>query len=125
MAMRVALPDWTALALFAAMILALAVYGLAVSAHFPREHRRESLRSSAGAAVLWGTMAVAAIAAVAALHYAVISLPGYSAVIAGGAALLAAPLVLKPLPDSLVDGRAGLLVFAALAAALALISARL
>lgn len=120
--MRVALPDWTALALFAAMILTLAVYGLAVSAHFPREQRREALRNGGGAAVLWGTMAVAGLAAAVALRYALVSLPGYAAVLAAGAALLAAPLVLKPFPDRVVDGRAGLLVLAALAAGLALLT---
>jgi hypothetical protein len=123
--MRVPLPDWTALALFAATILSLAVYGLAASAHFPPEHRRPQLRGAMGALVLWGTMAVAGLTAVATLHFALVSLPGYAAVIAGGAALLAAPIVLKPLPDSLVDGRPGLLAFAALAAALAFISTRL
>ena len=47
------------------------------------------------------------------------ALPWYATVIGGGAALLFAPLLLQPLPDSFVNGRRGLLVFAAGAIALA------
>jgi len=120
--MRVTLPDPTALALFAGMTLAVTLYGLAVSAHFPAEHRRASLRDAVGHAVLWGTMAVAVGVAVWAVRFALVALPGYSAVIAGGLAILVAPLVLKPLPDRLLDGRAGLLLFALSALGLAILA---
>ena len=41
------------------------------------------------------------------------ALPWYALVIGGGAVLLFAPLLLQPLPDSFVNGRRGLLAFAA------------
>lgn len=121
--MRIATPEWTVLALFIAIVLSVTVYGLALSAHFPAEHRRESLSGPTGGLILWGTMVAAGLAAAAAVRLGWAFLPGYAAVIAGGAAILAAPLVLKPLPDHLIDERGGLLVFAALAALFAAISA--
>jgi hypothetical protein len=54
-----------------------------------------------------------------ALVLAWMALPWYATVIGGGAALLFAPLLLQPLPDSFVNGRRGLLVFAAGAVVLA------
>ncbi|MEZ5815847.1 MAG: hypothetical protein R3D44_02040 [Hyphomicrobiaceae bacterium] len=120
--MRVALPDWTALALFSGLVLAVTLYTLALSIHFPAEHRRASLRNGMGRVVLLGTMAVAGCAALVALRFAAGFLPGYAAVLAGGAAILVAPVVLKPLPDSLIDDRGGLLLFAGVAAALAMVS---
>ena len=47
-------------------------------------------------------------------------IPWYAAVIGGGLAILAAPLVLQQFPDRFVDGRAALLSFAAAGIALAL-----
>ena len=123
--MRVTLPDWLALGLFAAAVLALAAYALAVSAHFPREHRRDSLRGIAGTLILWGTVTVAAISAGVAIHTAVTGLPAHAAILAGGVAVLAAPLILKPLPDGLIDEGTGLLLFAGLAAGLAFALTRL
>ena len=52
-------------------------------------------------------------------------LPLYAAVIGGGAMVLFAPLLLQPFPDSFVNGRQGLLIFAGLAAGLALVAGRL
>jgi hypothetical protein len=123
--MRIATPDWTVLALFIAIVLSVTVYGLALSAHFPAEHRRASLSGPTGRLILWGTMAASGLAAAAAIRLGWAFLPGYAAVIAGGLAILAAPLVLKPLPDHLIDERRGLLVFAAFAATFAAISATL
>ncbi len=117
--MRVALPDWTALVLFAATVLSVALYALAVSGHFPAEHRRATLSDAMGGGILWGTLAIAVSAAGAAVGFALWRLPGYAAVIAGGLAVLAAPVVLQAFPDRFVDGRRGLVVFAGLAAALA------
>lgn len=121
--MRVALPDWTALALFAATVLAVALHALAVSGHFPAEHRRATLRDGLGAAILWGTIVVAVLAGGAAVVFALWRLPGYAAVIAGGLAVLAAPMVLQVFGDAFVDGRRGLVVFAGLAGVLAVMSA--
>ncbi len=120
--MRVALPDWTALALFAAIVLAVALYALAVSGHFPAEHRRATLRDGLGGGILWGTIAIAALAGGAAVVFALWRLPGYAAVIAGGLAVLGAPVVLQAFPDRFVDGRRGLVVLAGSAAVLAVVA---
>lgn len=120
--MRVALPDWSALALFSGLVLLVTLYALALSIHFPAEHRRTSLKGGLGATVLWGTTAVTIAAALMAIRLGLGILPRYMAVIAGGAAVLAAPMFLKPLPDTLIDDRGGLLLFAGLAALLALLS---
>lgn len=123
--MRMPLPDWMALALFAAMVLAVALFGLAASAHFPAASRRPSLCGAAGSAILWGTVATTLAATAQAVRLAIDVLPVYAAVIAAGAALLSAPLLLKPLPDTLIDDRAGLILFAALSAVLAAVSTQL
>jgi len=47
-------------------------------------------------------------------------MPWPAAVIAGGAAILAAPLLLRPLPDRFVNGRAALLAFSGASVVLAL-----
>ncbi len=121
--MRVALPDWTALALFAATVLVVTLYGLTVSAHFPAEHRRPSLTTPVGTVILWTSMTIAMAVALWAVRYALAVLPGYAAVIAAGAAILVAPLLMKVLPDSFLDGRAGLVTFALLAVVCAVIAA--
>jgi hypothetical protein len=120
------MPDvnWLSLALFMALVLSVSLYGLTASGHFPREHRAERLRGRLGAGILWGTMAVTATAALYAVLLAVQTLPWYAAVIGGGGMLLVAPLLLQPMPDSFVDGRRGLLAFAAAAAALAVIASQ-
>jgi hypothetical protein len=107
--------SWSALALFVALTLSLALYGLTASGHFPAEHRGESLRGGLGSVILWGTMAMSGIAAVYGIAFAMRTLPWHLAVIGAGAALLVAPLLLQPLPDRFVDGRRGLLAFSALA----------
>lgn len=116
------MPPLPELAVFMALILALALYGLAVSGHFPSEHRAPPLRDGLGAALLWGTMALALLLLLVALVFAAVHLPVYAAVIGGGAMLLAAPLLLQPFPDSFVNGRSALLTFAALGLGLALLA---
>jgi hypothetical protein len=117
--------DWPALAVFIALILSVSLYGLTVSGHFPSEHRDEALRTATGAAVLWLTMLVCAAATAYAIIFASRSLPWYAAVLGAGGALLVAPLLLQPLPDSFVNGRRGLVTFALAAAALAWQASRL
>jgi hypothetical protein len=117
--MRMVLADWTALALFAGLVLVVATYALALSGHFPAEHRAAHFRTPGGIAVLWGTAAIALGAGGIALAFAWHRIPLPAAIIAGGLAVLVAPLVLQPLPDSFVDGRRGLLVLALAAAAIA------
>jgi hypothetical protein len=99
--------NWGALGMFALLVMSAALYGLTASGHFPSEHRAEVLRSTGGAAILWGTMALALATAIVGLALAWAMLPWTWAVIVGGAVLLMAPLVLQLFPDSFVDGRAG------------------
>src|SRR5260370_38203761 len=47
--------------LFMVLLLAAALCGLAASGHFPREHRSPALRTTAGALILFGSMALAAL----------------------------------------------------------------
>lgn len=115
--------NWGVLAVFALLLMSAALYGLTVSGHFPSEHRAETLRSTGGATILWGTMALALATAVFGVWLAWVALPWTWAVIVGGGVLLMAPLVLQHFPDSFVDGRAGLVVFAGAGAALALLVA--
>ena len=107
------MPDmnWVALGLMMGTVLLASLYGLAASGHFPAEFRPVKLQQGWGALVLWATMVATGLACAAALALAWHALPWYATVIGGGAALLFAPLLLQPLPDSFVNGRRGLLVF--------------
>jgi len=109
-----------ALVLFMLLMAAVSLHGLAASGQFPREHRAAALRSAAGAAILFGSIAVAALSLLAGLFFALQTIPWYAAVIGGGMPVLFAPLLLRPLPDTFVNGRAALLLFSAAAAVTAL-----
>jgi hypothetical protein len=115
--------NWGVLVVFALLLMSAALYGLTASGHFPSEHRAQALKSAGGATILWGTMALALATAVFAVWIAWVALPWTWAVIVGGSVLLMAPLVLQRFPDSFVDGRAGLVVFAGMGAALAVVVA--
>jgi hypothetical protein len=104
---------WIALVLFMLGVGFSALYGLTVSGHFPAEFRADELRGGAGAAVLWGTIVVTGIAAATTLIVGWMILPWYALAIGGGMMLLATPLLLRPFPDWFVNGRVGLLTFAA------------
>jgi hypothetical protein len=109
------------LVLLTGLLLALALHALAASGQFPSEHRTPALASGLGVVVLYGTIAVAMTSLMAALLAAWRLVPWYAAIIGGGLAILAAPLVLQQFPDRFVDGRASLLSFATAAALLALL----
>jgi hypothetical protein len=111
-----------AIGLFAALILSASLYGLTVSGHFPSEHRGADLRGGLGSAILWGSMLVVTLCIVWAVAFAARELPWYAAIIAGGGAVLATPLLLRPFPDAFVNSRFGLIVFAAASAALAILT---
>lgn len=111
---------WIDLAIFMALLLAVTLYGLAVSGHFPWSDRPASSRSVAGAALTWLTLVVAVAALGMAVRLAWVRLPWPAAVIGGGLVILFAPLILQLLPDRFVDGRAALITFAAAAGALAI-----
>jgi hypothetical protein len=111
------------LLLFALLVSAAALQGLAATGHFPlqRESKNSAVRpkrvilfTSIGAAVL-GLI----VGSVAALRL----MPLPAAIIAGGLSLLFCPLLLRALPDRFVDGAGALIAFAAatLAAAVILI----
>lgn len=111
---------WFGLLLFMGLVAAASLYGLAASGQFPREHRAGPLRSVAGAAILFGSIAVTLLSLLAGLLFAWQTIPWYAAVIGGGAPVLFAPLLLRPWPDEFVNGRAALLLFSAIAAVTAL-----
>jgi len=108
------------LVLFTLLMLMLSLHALSASGHFPREHRAAALRSLLGVVILHGTILVALTALIAGLWAAWRLIPWYAAVIAGGLAILAAPLVLQEFSDSFVDDRRSLLSFAGASVALAI-----
>ena len=105
--------NWVALGLLMSGLLLVALYGLAASGHFPAEFRPRKLQQGWGLIVLWATMIATGLAGVVVLALAWQALPWYAVVIGGGVVLLFAPLLLQPMPDSFVNGRRGLLAFAA------------
>jgi hypothetical protein len=109
-----------ALVLFTALLLSAALTALAASGHFPSEHRAASLRSGVGHAILFGACVVSALSLAVGIAMAWLVLPWTAAVIGAGVAILAAPLLLRPLPDAFVNGRAALVAFASASALLAL-----
>ena len=86
--MRLLLPEWSALAVFFALVLAAALYALVLSVHFPAEHRRPALRSALGTAVLWTTALVTFLSIMAGVRMGWAILPGPVAVLADGAEAL-------------------------------------
>ncbi len=112
-------------ALFVVLVLCIALSALVASGHFPHRHRAPSLRCGVGRAILFGACALAAVALVIGAAAAWRIVPWPAAVIGGGAAILAAPLVLRPLPDRFVNGRAGLVVFSGASIVLAIAIAAL
>src|SRR5712691_1982031 len=99
------------LVLFMALLLAVALCGLAASGHFPREHRSPALQSGAGPFILFGSLALSVLCLAAGIALAGRVIPWYATVIGGGAVVLAAPLLLRPLPDAFVNGRGALIAF--------------
>ena len=108
------------LVLFTLLILMLSLHGLSASGHFPRERRAAALSSPLGAVILYGTILIALTSLIAGLWAAWRLIPWYAAVIAGGLAILAAPLVLQQFSDSFVDDRGSLLSFAGASVAFAI-----
>ena len=109
------------LALFTTLLLFVSLLALAACGQFPREHRAPALASGSGAFILYGTIAVAFISVLIAFFAAWRLIPWYAAVIGGGLAILAAPLVLQKFTDRFVDGRGSLMSFAGAGGLLALL----
>jgi len=99
------------LILFMALLLAVALCGLAASGHFPREHRSPALTSGAGPFILFGSLTLSVLCLAVGVALAWRAIPWYAAVIGGGAVALAAPLALRPFPDTFVNGRGALIAF--------------
>ncbi len=112
-------PHWLWLGTFMAGVLAVALYGLTASGHFPAQARSDKFKAGMGAIVLWATLLATALAAASMLLQSWSILPWYFSLLGGGAMLLFAPLLLQALPDSFVDSRRALLTFSACAVALA------
>ena len=108
------------LVLFTLLMLMLSLHGLSASGHFPRGHRAAALSSPLGAVILHGTILIALISLIAGLWAAWRLIPWYAAVIAGGLAILAAPLVLREFSESFVDDYRSLLSFASVSVGLAI-----
>jgi hypothetical protein len=111
-----------ALVCFAGLLLAATLLTLAASGHFPR---RGKDAGAPGAMVLWTSLGAGLAALLAGFAAAWLLLPVPAAVIAGGLAVLAAPLVLQHCPDRFVDGPGAPIVFAASALFFAVILLRL
>ena len=82
-------------------LLVFSLHILAASGQFPREHRAPALTSGVGGIVLYGTIAMAITSLLVAFFAAWRLIPWYAAVIGGGLAILAAPLVLQQFTDTL------------------------
>jgi hypothetical protein len=106
---RAAVPP---LLLFMALLLALALHGLAAAGHFPQEHRSPALRSRLGSLVLFGSIVIALISLGAGLLVAWQRIPWYAATIGGGGMVLVAPVLLQLFSDRFVDGPGALIAFA-------------
>ena len=111
------------LILFTTLMLAVSLHGLTASGHFPRETRLPAMATGAGLAVLWLTILIVLGCLVVGLIAAWRLIPWYAAVIGGGGGILVAPLVLQWFPDRFVDGKRGLISFAAAAMLLSLLLA--
>src|ERR1700674_3447777 len=99
------------LALLMALVLFFSMHGLAASGHFPKQHRSAALRAGAGPLVLFGSLLLSLLSLAAGLVLGARMITWYAAVIGGGAMVLAAPLVLRTLPDDVVNGRMALIIF--------------
>ena len=100
------------LAVFAIQVLVIALLLLCLSGHFPFAHQQPKLRELPGRLLLAASVLIGAIAVAQVIGFANRRLPIPVAIIAGGLALLSAPLLLQRLPASFVDGRRGLGVLA-------------
>jgi hypothetical protein len=111
---------WLSLALFMALVLSVALHGLAASGHFPRENRPLTLDSSIGRLTLYGSMTISTVCLLVGATIAWRMIPWYAAVIGGGTVVLGAPSVLGLLSNRVVNGSIALIVFSGMAILLAI-----
>lgn len=111
--------DFAAVGAFAAATLGACAGLVLTSGYFPAAARPAALRGGLGPiAIAAGVVTTAALALAALL--AGLQLPLAVAVVAGGAAFLAAPFVIQPLPERLRDSTLGAALFAVAGVALLL-----
>lgn len=106
------LNSWLQLAAFAALLFAASLHLLAAIGHFPKQVRTDEIGKGAGPFILHSTIAIVLLAAFSGIALIFQSVPWYAAIISGGLAALAAPLMLPNFSDEFVDGIRALLVFA-------------
>ena len=94
-----------------ALLLALSLFGLAASGHFPYKHRAPALCLGVGRLLLFGSIAIAIVCFATGITVVWRHIPWYAAIIGGGGVILIAPLAMHPLPDRFVDGASALIVF--------------
>ena len=109
------------LLVFMADLLAISLHWLAAAGHFPYEHRSTALRARFASAVLFGSIAVTCACFAMSLVFAWRAIPWYAAIIAAGAVVLTAPLLLQLFRERFVDGIAALLSFSGAAMVLTFI----
>ena|SRR5689334_13229349 len=108
------------LALFTTLFFVASLFVLTALGHFPRAARNETMSRGFGAVLLWGAIVVVALCVIVAVAAAWRFIPWFAALIAGGIAILVAPLALQYFSDAFVDGRRGVAIFAGLDLVLAL-----
>lgn len=116
--------NWAALVLFSALVLTIALFGLSLSGHFPTQAQKLGSKDVITRAVVVSCIIIVALSTAKTFGIALKHLPAPMAIIGGGAALLAAPLVLQRFSDTFVDGLRGIVALAAISLALILIAGR-
>ncbi len=117
--------QWPSLIAFTVQVLVIALLLLCLSGHFPFAHQQPKLKELPGRLLLAACVLIVAVSIAQLIGLVNRQLPIPVAIIAGGLALLSAPLVLQRLPERFVDGRRGLAALAGLAAAMAYLITRL
>jgi hypothetical protein len=101
------------LLLFALMVFAATLQGLAASGHFPLSDHASKAASPLGRLTLFGSIGITFLALVIGVVGALRLTSWSAAIIAGGLSLLFAPLLLRVFPDRFVDSAGALVAFAA------------
>jgi hypothetical protein len=108
--------DASIVILFSLGALVATAGGVLVSGFLPRAEGPADGRGAAGAVLVYGAVAALVLVVLASLRLAV-ELPWAVAVVIAGLAILVAPFVVQPLPESVRETRAGLIGVVALSGA--------
>ena len=85
------------------LVLAGALHVLAAAGHFPREHRDASLGSKLGSETLFCSLTIMAVCVLSGTIAAFRLIDWPVGIIGAGLSILAAPVLLRLLPDRIVD----------------------